>query len=165
MATEYSWKAGSRFPVRPTVAGKALESIRKRSGGELTPQAVVDAARDPDHPLHRCFLWDDTEAAERYRQAQARTLIYSVRVRTEGAGDRHLGYVNVKTTEGGNAYLPAAVVMSDEAMREQSLADCMKVLDGFRQRYEHLSELAGVWAAIDHAKAQTRAKRKAAAVS
>lgn len=58
----------------------ALRALAEANGGRLTPDAVVEAASEPDSPLHPCFEWDDTEAAARYRLDQARTLIRSVRV-------------------------------------------------------------------------------------
>jgi hypothetical protein len=47
--------------------------------GRLTPELVVKAAAAPDHPLHSEFEWNDSVAAQRFRLAQARTLIRSVR--------------------------------------------------------------------------------------
>jgi hypothetical protein len=44
---------------------------------------VVEAARDPNSPLHSAFTWDDAEAAEQYRLAQARVLLRRVRVEIE----------------------------------------------------------------------------------
>lgn len=49
--------------------------------GTLTPALVVEAAADPDHELHDKFVWDDSEAARRYRLTQASGLIRSVHVR------------------------------------------------------------------------------------
>jgi len=43
--------------------------------GRITPNSVVDDARDPDSPLHGFFQWDDSKAAEAYRLDQARALI------------------------------------------------------------------------------------------
>ena len=37
------------------------------SGGVFGAEAVVEAARPEDAPLHSYFEWDDTEAARRYR--------------------------------------------------------------------------------------------------
>lgn len=48
--------------------------------GRLSPAAVVETARDPSSPLHHCFDWDNTSAAESWRIEQARRLIRSVRV-------------------------------------------------------------------------------------
>lgn len=44
----------------------------------LEPKRVVDAARDPSHPLHKYFEWDDSVAAEQHREYQARRLIQGV---------------------------------------------------------------------------------------
>lgn len=49
-------------------------------GGSLTPQAVVDAARSPESPLHECFEWNDKKAAARFRIVQARRLIARLEV-------------------------------------------------------------------------------------
>jgi len=56
-----------------------LQKIERRCKGRLTPDAVKHAARDPDHPLHSHFTWDDGEAAEKWRTEEARRLIRSVR--------------------------------------------------------------------------------------
>ena len=55
--------------------------------GRLTPEAVVEAARSEDDPMHSYFEWDDAKAGEKYRVDQARTLIRSVRVEVE-VGER-----------------------------------------------------------------------------
>ena len=61
-------------------AQQLLQAIADRNGGHISPQIVIDAARDPDSPLHPYFTWDDVEAAEKQRLHEARTLIRSVRV-------------------------------------------------------------------------------------
>ena len=57
-----------------------LEAIAFRAGGLLKPIDVVQAAAAEDHPLHECFNWNDSSAANEHRLDQARTLIRSVRV-------------------------------------------------------------------------------------
>ena len=54
----------------------------------LTPSIVVTVAADPTHPLHERFVWDDSEAARRYRLVQASGLIRSVSVVVERAEDK-----------------------------------------------------------------------------
>jgi hypothetical protein len=61
-------------------AEQALQTLADAGQGTLTPDIVVEVARDPASPLHRYFTWDDAEAAASYRLEQARTLIRSVRV-------------------------------------------------------------------------------------
>ena len=57
-----------------------LEHIAARHDGCLRPEDVVEDARDAASPLHACFTWDITKAAQAYWLDQARTLIRSVRV-------------------------------------------------------------------------------------
>ena len=42
---------------------------------EITPRGLWELARAKDHPLHGEFEWDDTIAADAYRDEQARHLL------------------------------------------------------------------------------------------
>jgi hypothetical protein len=68
-----------RFGIDPQVAGEELERIKQRDG-TIVPAAVVDEARPEDAVLHPAFTWNDPEAAEKYREIEARQLIKRVRV-------------------------------------------------------------------------------------
>lgn len=61
---------------------EAIARIRQLEtpDGTITPQTVIDDAKDPASPLHEHFEWDDTKAAHAYRIDQARELIRSVRL-------------------------------------------------------------------------------------
>lgn len=58
-----------------------FEEIREEAGGVLRPGLVVELAASTNHPLHEYFEWSDTEAAQKYREDQARRLIRSVKIR------------------------------------------------------------------------------------
>jgi hypothetical protein len=49
-------------------------------GGIVTPEALVRAARNPNHPMHPDFEWNDRKAGHKHRLDQARTFIAAVRV-------------------------------------------------------------------------------------
>jgi hypothetical protein len=59
---------------------EALREIADANAGDLTADAVVEAARPKDSPLHGFFEWDNRQAADSYRLTQARTLIRKVRI-------------------------------------------------------------------------------------
>jgi hypothetical protein len=158
---EWSWKPGSRYSVPAEVAGEVLEQIREQNGG-ITPAAVVDEASDPDHPLHDTFCWDDSEAACKYRLAQARQLINSVRVVVRGSSPTP-AFINVTIQQNVEAdlsasrgYLPSAEVMASVDYRDQALEEALRALRGWEMRYRHLEELAGIMAAIDKVKKKNR---------
>lgn len=160
----YQFREGSRFPVRPEVAGEALEAIGALNGGEVVPAAVVEAAEPDDSPIHRCFEWRNDRAAQLYREDQARALIRCL-VRVEHVpGEPEprpvIAYVHVTNSEGDPCYMSSARVVSDEQLRAQAIADAMALLNGVRRRYDHLSELQGVFEAIDRA-AQQEAEQRA----
>ena len=56
----------------------AIKSLERR--GRLTPDQVVEAARNPRSPLHGRFEWDDSAAAAKWRIEQARELIRTIKV-------------------------------------------------------------------------------------
>jgi hypothetical protein len=54
-----------------------LFEIIEHNGGEITPKLIVEAARGPDSPLHAAFEWDDSKAAECWRERCARDILVS----------------------------------------------------------------------------------------
>ena len=78
-----------------------LTDLELQGGGRLTPNAVLDDAKDPDSPLHDSFEWDDEKAAHAHRIEQARALITSVRVvqRTDKTAVRAVFYVRDPSAE------------------------------------------------------------------
>lgn len=149
----YRWRDGYRASVNAQVAGERLGLIREANGGHLTPGAVVDDARPEDAPLHPAFEWDDPVAAEKYREEQARHLIRSVYVVHEdpdtGEARPSLGYVHVDLPDDGPAYVTTARAVSEADLYEQVKADAVAAFTALRRRYEHIVELADVFAAID----------------
>ena len=109
----YAWKLPGIVPVDAQTAGDELSRIYKRDGG-ISLKTVVDESRGKDAPLHGCFEWDDTKAAEKYRQSQAAHIIRSITVVTEIAADNGSpmavrAFVTTKTTPN---YEPIQAVIS-----------------------------------------------------
>lgn len=135
-----------------------LNRIKNRNAGELTPANVLDEARNENSPIHPCFLWDDTEAAEKYRLTQARELIHSIRIITDPDSDNRtesVAFISTRTEE-GRAYQDTDAVMADPDKRQMALADALNAIESLQRRFNHLEELAVVWQAAE------RVRRKAA---
>jgi hypothetical protein len=150
----YSWREGSRHKVKPEVAAKEIERLAKQNGQRVDAAMVLESASDPTSPLHDEFTWDDTEAARQFRLEQARELVRSIRVTFE-TPERKEVTINVMTTVASldhaqrSDYVPLAFAMSRTDLRQEVLARAIKELESFKQKYEHLSELAEVIDAID----------------
>lgn len=118
-----------------------LDDIAARRG-ELTPQAVLDEARSRRHPLHGRFEWNDTEAAEKYRLAQARNLIRSVRVSyVDGDGfTQTVRAYHAVARPGGFEYKALDDVAADPVLTELVRRDMRRDWLTLRRRYEKFDE-------------------------
>jgi len=65
-----------------TITARVIAEMEKKSGRNVVPDVLVRAARNPKHPLHHRFIWDDAIAGHKHRLATAATIISSVRVVT-----------------------------------------------------------------------------------
>jgi hypothetical protein len=110
------------------------------ANGRVTPDAVVEAARDPEHPWHDRFDWNDETAGNRWRLAQARTLIRSVRYerRTETRVLHSPAYVRDPDAEADEqAYTSVVSLLGDEdRARAALLAEFSRVASALRRARE-----------------------------
>lgn len=133
-----------------SAAGRGLRDALQAlydSHGMLTPTLVVDEARDPGHPLHSHFEWDDARAAEEYRLEQARGLIQKVKIvyrSPRGRSPERLvrAYHSVPDVERGRVYRSAEDIAEDPLLREMVLRDMERDWKQLKTRYEHFAEFA-----------------------
>lgn len=122
-----------------------LQAIRDERGA-LTPALVVEAARDPEHPLHSRFEWDDTAAAEKWRLEQASQLLRVVKLpNVEGRPSNLRAFVAVKGAEcHASDYTPTGEALSDDFTRRLVLRDMEREWKALKRRYEHMREFAAL---------------------
>lgn len=154
MKLQYVEKQGGMVSAKDlnTVVREINRIVRR--DGEATPAAVVEEARSESSPIHGYFNWDDTKAAELYRRWQARMLIASVRVIYKGPSEISTtrAFVNVITTSDGKAqqgYIGIARAMSSKEIRAQLIETALQEVSDWKNRYQHLTELAAIFDAID----------------
>lgn len=124
-----------------------LAVIRSASGA-LTPEAVVDAAADPDHPLHHFFTWDDADAADAHRRQQARMLIARVRVTVSKTTSRGVREVSVRGMASvvepstlTRQYMTVSEISSDPVLSGQVMAAIRRDLATLRRKYSAYGDL------------------------
>lgn len=154
-AARYEWADGSRFQAGANAdaaaVGTHLEVLRAEGKGELTPDAVVADARNPNSPLHSHFEWDNGKAAEQHRLAQARRLIRAVvvtYVMSDHPAVRTRAYTHIHEGETSH-YRSTDQALSQKRTREMVLRRAWDELRQWRRRYRDLNELARVFAAVD----------------
>ena len=134
-------------------AAKCYEEICE-IGEEVRPEQVLDKARDESSELHKCFDWDDSSAAEKYRLSQARSVINHLIVVTQETDEPDKEPVqfrvmlkNEQTKDSG--YKQTIVMVRDEDEYAKLLDQAYKELHSFKQKYQCLSELSEILALID----------------
>ena len=142
----YKVKSGARLPVSAQVAGEECE--RLESSGGLTPANLVNASRPDDAPLHGCFEWDDSVAAEKYRERQASYIIRSIEVSVERSSEPVRAFVPV-VSENSREFRSIGVVLRSSDSREALLDSAKRELMAFVRKYRALNELSDVFAAIE----------------
>lgn len=153
---KFTWKESRTYPADAQAVGGELEKLRIASGGALLPSAVVARATNRKNVLHPLFEWDDKIAGIKFRKHQARLIIRAIVIHVSGdEGLPPTGYVNVKieTEDGGieQYYMTAIDAVTGEATRAYVLAQALRAAERFREKYQHLKELAEIIDAIENA--------------
>lgn len=153
----FEFAEGARFQPGAmkdaNIVGQHIELLRKQCKGELTPQDIVNDARNDNSPLHSFFEWDDGAAAEAHRLAQARGLIRSVvaiYTSPDKTAVRQKAYVHIAEA-GAPHYREAGHAMSQAKTRKLVLQRAWGELQAWRKRYADLKEFAGLFEVIDEA--------------
>ena len=113
----------------------------------VTPQEVLEKARDENSELHKCFEWDDSVAAEKYRLMQARKVIISLVYKKKEDDEVPVRCFQITTYK--NTYQPTRKFLVQEDEYKSLLARAKEELQNFKRRYSTLTELESVFESID----------------
>jgi len=138
----YEWKDGARIKKDPQIIGEYIDSIATKYGGSLSPKVLVDLAGDPENILHDIFLWDDSLAATKYREDQARNLLRNIMVTIEESkGEQIKAFVNIKS-DGESVYKPINSVISNPSELKYIIDQARSELSAFVKKYGKYKALA-----------------------
>jgi len=135
-----TWKAGlgSLFKADPQKVANEIAQI----GDAATPAQILDKARDGGTELHKCFEWDDTKAAEKWRIQQARQIVCSLVIKETDESDRRKPEIRVfHKTDYGSGYKPATFVFQNKDEYQKALARAFAELSAFERKYKAFTEL------------------------
>ncbi len=103
--------------------------------------------------MHKCFEWNDTKAADKYREQQARVLIaniVTVKIEDEQEEIKPVrAFINVFDCDEPAKYVSLETALNDENYKKQMLDSALKELKSFQQKYSNLQELTEVFSAIN----------------
>lgn len=141
----YGWKV----PIFKASAQTVAEELNSL-GEKHTLKQVVEYAENPKTELHKCFEWNDTVAAGKYRLHQAgqveRNLIIVTVDKQEGEKQtvRLFHPTNEKATE----YAPIQYFVQNKNAYDKLLEQAKKELAEFEQRYKSIVELKNIFNAF-----------------
>ena len=121
-------------------------------GDAVSPQEIVEKAKDEMTELHKCFEWDDEIAAEKYRVYEARQLVRHLVIEKpepeEGEKEKPPVRYFLQTVN-GTGYRPTEIIYRDENAYATLLETALAELKAFQRKYGRLKELDDVFEAID----------------
>jgi hypothetical protein len=151
-----AYRDGFTSRVPADVAGARIAQLRQANGGHITPEEILEDARDPASPLHAHFEWKDAVAAEHYRREQARALITAIRVVVTVVNEhpvareqKKIENIRVVHPTEGRCYVQLDDALNDSAQRQQLVEEARKRYRIMMAMNKHLSpELDDLHAAM-----------------
>lgn len=143
MADVATWRT-PKFKADANKCADELNSI----GESITPEQIVEFAKDDTTELHKCFEWNDTVAAHKFRLTQARSVMCELVIKPVECEQTPLRvFYNVGSKEG---YKPTVKIMENKNEYAKLLEMAKTELISFQRKYKMLTELSGVFEAIDN---------------
>ena len=136
-----SWKIEGLFKAN---AQKVYEEIGNTS---VSPEEVLEKARNENSELHKCFEWDDSVAAEKFRLQQARQIIQLLVIVPQKKTDEPVRVFSI--TSQRNTYQPTRLFLQQPDEYQILLKKAKIELAEFKKRYKTLSELEEIFKCID----------------
>lgn len=146
---KYSYRVPGLQQVPAETMGRVFEELENSETG-LSPEALVNASRDEDAPLHNEFEWRDDVAAEKYRLHQAHGMILNLRIVTVKAdGSEAMDRAFVLKPGGESQYVALKAALSRDDWRDHLLEQARRECKAFVGKYRRLQALAGIVDAME----------------
>ena len=139
-----TWKNGCRISADAQKVADEILSI----GASATTVQILDMARDEQTELHKCFDWNDAEAAEKWRLQQARNIVCNLVYKETNNEPSPLIRLFFKT-DSESGYKSTSLILQNKDEYQKLLSRALAELNSFKAKYKTLSELDGVFDAID----------------
>lgn len=129
-------------------AQKVAEEI-STLGEEVSPEQLVEMARNPNTESHRCFTWDNDIAAEKWRKQEARNVFCNLVIQQMETQKEDAVPIRVFHKNDNGGYKRAEFVFKVQDEYEKLLQCALAELRAFKRKYSTLSELEEILALID----------------
>ena len=118
-------------------------------GETFSPETVIEAAKDKNSELHKCFTWNNTKAANNWRKHEARVVMSNLVVVTETTDNEPVAVRLISSTSVRNEYKPTVMLIESETEYADLLARAIRELKAFQKKYETVTELREIFGLIN----------------
>lgn len=139
------WSAtGTRFGAD---AQKCYEEIMEICDDleSASPQDILEKARDEKSELHKCFTWNDSIAAERWRVHEARIITRQLVIKEEQTPTDRPEIRLFYKTDNESGYKPTELIVQKEDEYKELLKRAYAELRAFKVKYSMLKELEQIF--------------------
>ena len=148
--TIIKWSLKDIFKADATKCYEEIQEI----GEEVKPEQVIERAKDKGSELHKCFDWNNSVAADKWRLHQARSVLNHLIVIKHEVDDEKSEPVQFRVMmkndrSESSGYKQTIVMVKDEDEYKKLLEQAYSELRAFKQKYQCLSELSEILALID----------------
>lgn len=139
---------GVRWKIEGIFKADAQKVADEIGENKITPQEILEKARDENTELHKCFEWDDSIAAEKYRFEQARKIVQFLVYERKTESEPQVRCFQI--TSNKNVYQPAKQFLVQQDEYKLLLERAKNELISFKRRFSMLTELESIFEAIDN---------------
>lgn len=130
-------------------ASEIMEICEKMESA--TPQQILEKARDESTELHKCFTWDDSKAAEKYRTFEARQVVCCLKI-VEQKPDKEPEATPIRVfykTGNDSGYKPTQLILKQPDEYKALVERCRKELLTIKQKFHNINEFDEIWELIN----------------
>lgn len=137
----------AEWRVKGIYKANAQKIADEIGNGKITPQEIVERARNEQSELHKCFEWNDTIAAEKYRLQQARNVLAMLVLKPNSEEEQPVRIFSLTTEK--SVYQPTKQFLLQSDEYQNLLKRALAELEAFKKKYSTLNELEEVFRAIE----------------
>lgn len=134
-----TWKSGlGLFKADPQKVAEEIIAI----GDEATPAQILEKGRSEETELHKCFEWNDSIAAEKYRLSQARKICEVLVIQRMLDAPKEAPEIRIfHKTESTGGYKPINRIVQDNDEYQKLLQRAFAEFHALKIKYQNLQEL------------------------
>lgn len=134
-----TWKSGlGLFKADPQKVAEEIIAI----GDEATPAQILEKGRSEETELHKCFEWNDSIAAEKYRLSQARKICEVLVIQRLPDAPKEAPEIRIfHKTESTGGYKPINRIVQNDDEYQKLLQRAFAEFHALKIKYQNLQEL------------------------